>query len=210
MLAYTRAKGIPQVPRRLVERKRPDRYVWRLVLFIFIAVHVRVFSPWPKLLFSYTPRQTGITRFLSSPVLRPRRLFLSKPDSRSRETPLPSFPLYFHGRVKYVSTELSFSSLSIHKRERLSINFFGGRKEERNIRFRIFPKKILNVKETRRFEFYFFFIKRSGGEKGKTMYFFIRIFLSHVSRIHGKHFQFKKKKRSNPTEKVGWHFSLKI
>lgn len=40
LLAYTRAKGIPQVPRRLVERKRPDRYVWRLVLFIFIAVHV--------------------------------------------------------------------------------------------------------------------------------------------------------------------------
>lgn len=109
-------------------------------------------------------------------------------------------PLYFHGRVKYVSTELSFSSLSIHKRERLSINFFGGRKEERNIRFRIFPKKILNVKETRRFEFYFFFIKRSGGKREKRC-IFSYVFFYHMSLAYTGNISNLKKKTFQPNGK---------
>lgn len=85
LLAYTRAKGIPQVPRRLVERKRPDRYVWRLVLFIFIAVHVHAAKALAPT-FSYFHTHLGggykiPIRFLS---LR------SQPRKKKLETPLIS------------------------------------------------------------------------------------------------------------------------
>ena len=77
LLAYTRAKGIPQVPRRLVERKRPDRYVWRLVLFIFIAVHVhaaKALAPTFSYFHTHLGGGTQNTDTISSfPFVRERR-----------------------------------------------------------------------------------------------------------------------------------------